>query len=445
VDKPPDWYAVAIDEFVTQAAAVAPVDSRRPLGDPRPLLALPLVGTGDGGARNRRGEVLLAIMRTLKRTLASVDADVVLVLSHEEGFSAAQQARRREFGEEAWSELSSQHVDQARRLAERAREKDLVLFVGAGASMGAGLPSWSELLKRLATKDDLLDDDEVHQLESLDARDAGAVLEHRFGGRKELADAIIGLAHTDRVALVHQLLASLPVTEAVTTNYDVCLETAFRDAERPMRVLPREGAGGADRWLVKLHGSVDDPSRIVLSRQDYLRFEGEGVALAGIVQALLLTRHMLFIGYSLSDDNFHRLVHQVRAVIGARPDRPHCDPFATALTPKPPGLLDDVWGGEVDYVSTAGAAGDDPRRVAIFLDLVAGDAAPPAGHLLDESYLPMFSPDEQRLRTEIREVWSLIEDPHADIPDPVRKSVGSALGAIGRPERPRAPRFRAGE
>ena len=55
----------------------------------------------------------------------------------------------------------------------------------------------------------------------------------------------------------------------------------------------------------------------MLSRDDYLRFEAEGVALAGIVQAMLLTRHMLFVGYSLSDDNFHRLVHQVRAAIGS--------------------------------------------------------------------------------------------------------------------------------
>ena len=63
------------------------------------------------------------------------------------------------------------------------------------------------------------------------------------------------------------------------------------------------------------------PKSIVLSRDDYLRFEGEGVALAGIVQAMVLTRHMLFVGYSLSDDNFHRLVHQVRTAIGSQ-ERP---------------------------------------------------------------------------------------------------------------------------
>lgn len=32
--------------------------------------------------------------------------------------------------------------------------------------------------------------------------------------------------------------------------------------------------------------------------------------LAGIVQALLMTKHVLFVGFSLDDDNFHRCAPQ---------------------------------------------------------------------------------------------------------------------------------------
>lgn len=407
------------------------------------LIGVPLVGTGDGGARDRRGEVLLSIMETVKKALEKpgVDVDVVLVLSHAEGYSAAQHARHRIFGDQAWGELTVDHLQTASRLAGHARRRDLVLFVGAGASMGAGLPSWSELLDQLARGAAKLGDADVAQLERLDARDAGAVLQHKLGGKQALASAICARVTTHQVALLHQLLASLPISEAVTTNYDVCLETAFADAGRPMRVLPRESVGGARRWLVKLHGSVDHAERIVLSREDYLRFEGEGAALAGIVQALLLTRHMLFVGYSLSDDNFHRLVHQVRAVIGPRADRPGDSPFATALSSRPSGLLDAVWKGEVDYVSTAEKTEDDARRIAILLDLVAAGAAAPAAHLLDESYLPMFGDDEQRLRKELLEVWDLILDPTTDLPHSVRDAVEAALMMVGRPERARGPQI----
>ena len=127
-----------------------------------------------------------------------------------------------------------------------------------------------------------------------------------------MVEAIIEQVTTEQVSLMHQLLASWPVREAVTTNYDTCFEQAWIDAGREHVVLPKVSAQGAEAWLLKLHGSIDDRSRIVLSREDYLRFEGEGVALAGMVQAMLLTRRMLFVGYSLSDDNFHRLVHQRR-------------------------------------------------------------------------------------------------------------------------------------
>src|SRR3712207_8779016 len=37
----------------------------------------------------------------------------------------------------------------------------------------------------------------------------------------------------------------------------------------------------------------------------------------GMVQALLITRHMLFVGFSLTDDNFHRIAYDVRSALGA--------------------------------------------------------------------------------------------------------------------------------
>ena len=37
-----------------------------------------------------------------------------------------------------------------------------------------------------------------------------------------------------------------------------------------------------------------------------MRYASRRSALRGIVQSLLITRHMLFAGFSLNDDNFHR-------------------------------------------------------------------------------------------------------------------------------------------
>lgn len=54
----------------------------------------------------------------------------------------------------------------------------------------------------------------------------------------------------------------------------------------------------------------------------------------------------------------------------------------------------------------------------------------------------MFSADEQRLRTELLEVWELIRNPGTDIPEPVREAVAAALAMVGRPERNRGQKFR---
>jgi hypothetical protein len=304
-----------------------------------------------------------------------------------------------------------------------------VLFMGAGVGIGAGLPSWGDLLKLLASDVDMSEVDR-EQLDKLDVRDAAGVLGRRLP-HGALADAVVAHVQTEQVALVHQLLASLPVQEAVTTNYDRCFEKAWKAAGKRPRVLPAESTAESRCWLLKLHGSVDDPERIVLSRDDYLRFEGEGVALAGIVQAMLLTRHMLFVGYSLSDDNVHRLMHQVRSAVGERPKRPGGDRFATALTPVPGELVHEVWEDDVSFVSTAHDGTHDPRRLAILLDLVSALAVAPAAHLLDRSYLAMFSEKERDLREHLLSLWRLLES--GTLPEPVADAVREALARVGVP------------
>jgi hypothetical protein len=293
--------------------------------------------------------------------------------------------------------------------------------------MGAGSPSWTGLLEELASSH--ATHEEVKELLRLDARDAAAVLERRYGSRDALADAVVTATDARRIALVHQLLASLPVNEAATTNYDTCFERAWMDAGRSARVLPRESAAGSRNWLLKLHGSVDDRARIVLSRDDYLRFEGEGVALAGVVQAMLLTRHMLFVGYSLSDDNFHRLMHQVRSTLGARDSRPGAERFATALIATPEKLAHEIWDDDVNLVSTSDDDRAGPRRLAMLLDQVNAEAAAPAAHMLDDSYRALFTEGEAELRDALLDVWSAARN--GGIPAPVRVAVEAALSQIG--------------
>jgi hypothetical protein len=362
---------------------------------------------------------------------------VVLVLADDSALAAAQLAGRVVAGFDPFEELDEPQRLLAERLGRDARDGALVPFVGAGAGVGAGLPSWGQLLAELAEQAGL-HEDARDELAKLDVRDQAQLLRHEMASRAgtpgaDAVNAFIAERTGDdhpRLSVVHQLLATMPVREVVTTNYDLCLEQAFRDAGRSLARLG-DGTDRGDGWLLKMHGSADRPESIVLSREDYLRFEGDGVALAGVVQAMLLTRHLMFVGYSLSDDNFHRLVHQAGQVggapgVGAAGDRLR----ATALTPEPLGLAQRIWEGRVTFESTADGTRMDARRLAILLDAVAAEAASVTTHLRDETYEHLFTPAELEVGRRLEALEDAVGDLDGEREKAVRSAIRSALDRL---------------
>ena len=59
----------------------------------------------------------------------------------------------------------------------------------------------------------------------------------------------------------------------------------------------------------------------MITKQDYIRFADRFAALSGIVQSMLLTRHLLFVGFSFDDDNFQRIFDSVRKARLPKPMR----------------------------------------------------------------------------------------------------------------------------
>jgi len=224
-------------------------------------------------------------------------------------------------------------------------------------------------------------------------------------------------------ALGHSLLAALPANEAVTTNYDKLFEQAWADVGAEVAVLPYHPGGAGKRWLLKMHGCVDHPEDIVLSRSHYLRYEERRAALTGIVQAMLITRHMLFVGFSLKDDNFHRIADAVRRAIQPREagDKKEdaARPFGTSLPFWKSPLFESLWGGEMDFlpmfatpepqepdkVDLARAA----RRVELLLDVVAQQTAG-TEHLMAPRYEPLLSDDDRKLRDALQQLAGARED-----------------------------------
>jgi len=172
-------------------------------------------------------------------------------------------------------------------------------------------------------------------------------------------------------------------------------------------VLPYEAVQPGQRWLLKLHGSIDRDDSIVLTRSDYLSVPARHGALFGLVQAMLLTRHMLFVGYSLSDEDFHQLVHGVRQALEGTE---HTDRFGTVLTLFDDPMFAELW-PDLEVVAVADELVGEPtssekaeaaRRMQILLDLVAFEAADLDAFLLDPTYADLLSPAERRLADRLR-------------------------------------------
>jgi hypothetical protein len=423
------WYADAIRAGIRLATKKRPRNNRE-----RVLIGVPFAGVGAGGAADAKGDVLLAVLRMITHELrdATESFDVAFVTFHDVQLAAAEQARRqvaRDDNQE-WSELTAAELALSGRLAQLARQRQLVLFVGAGVSQAAGLPGWNDLLAQLTSGTAV--DPEAEEFSGLDALDKARVVrralgDERYGARmREIFTA-------REQSLGHQILAALPVTEVATTNYDTLFEDAWRCVGRKAAVLPAQSAAGSARWLLKLHGSVSRPDQMVLSRDDYLRFDRRGAAVSGVVHAMLMTRHMLFVGFSLSDDHFHRIVHDVREAMGAREDRPGGTVFGTALSPTPSSYAQMLWQEDIDMVDLShDENGPAPRRrIEIFLDRLLSDANDAGRHLMDPTFDALWTEDERQLRRALQVARELADAP--DVGD-VGESVRTAMQTLGASE-----------
>lgn len=195
-------------------------------------------------------------------------------------------------------------------LVEAIARGDVVLFIGAGLSMGAGLPGWGQLLEPLADRIGLPATRRTDLLQV--AQDY-----ENERGRQALISYILQKVDTTSTPPTdnHRWLSRLGIQTWVTTNYDDLLEQILRETGQPYTLVVRDQdlpyTSTSQVTLVKMHGDRRQPDNIIITRRDYDTYFRRFPKVKEKLSGMLVDKTFLFVGYSVNDPDFN----QIRAEI----------------------------------------------------------------------------------------------------------------------------------
>lgn len=235
------------------------------------------------------------------------------------------------------------------RFAQAVAVGDAAVFVGAGTSQGAGLPSWNALIRDARVSANVPDV----------ITDAPLAAEYiaNVDGEGILQATIKRLIDIDATPTrVHTILAALPIRDYWTTNYDLLIEQSLADTGAAYQWLVGErdyagkpaAAATATKRITKMHGSLSEGptgkrnwrALPVITRSHFERYEEQHPITWTRLRAAWLTNSFLFIGLSFDDPNLNLLLRLSRSLPADIDAPPHYVVFAEKSDPTEQRLLE---------------------------------------------------------------------------------------------------------
>lgn len=186
------------------------------------------------------------------------------------------------------------------------------IFIGAGFSKSAGLVDWKNLLKGFA-KELKLDIEKEYDLVSL--------VQYYYnvkGNRSAINDLIINeFSKENEPSENHKILARLPIFTYWTTNYDSLLEDALKETHKIADIKKHSNQFSAtkhkrDAIVYKMHGDKENPNEAIFIKDDYERYHKEQVHFVTTLNADLISKTFLFLGFSFTDPNINYILSRLR-------------------------------------------------------------------------------------------------------------------------------------
>lgn len=204
-----------------------------------------------------------------------------------------------------------------KELIDCIRREEVTLFLGSGFSLKAGAPSGKALAEAITNA---MTEEERSQL-------IGSQLEYvseeyeQIYGRDSLINVLQkSMSFTPADLSDHISLSHIPhFHNIITTNYDTLIEDAYGKENvfvvrhtQDCTQIPKDKA-----VVYKIHGDFTAKDNIIVTKQDYVNFfaNQKEKLLWNFIQAEILTKDILFIGYSLEDSNIFEIMKQVKSAV----------------------------------------------------------------------------------------------------------------------------------
>jgi len=110
--------------------------------------------------------------------------------------------------------------------------------------------------------------------------------------------------------------------------------------------------------LIKMHGCVKDPSSIVITREDYMRYADTRGVLRGLLSEMLMQRELLVVGFSLTDENVHKAIDEVRKIRNDGAGNKQDVMLGTCTTLVENSMFRQLWKDDFQIVSCVDSADD---------------------------------------------------------------------------------------
>lgn len=211
------------------------------------------------------------------------------------------------------NDLNKQYNEAKRIINQAQYDGQLVIFVGAGASMSAGMPSWAQAVKKIADR---------LGIEKYTSEDYLRIPQYYYNarGKKEYTQLMHDVfLHQKYLASqpIHNQIIKFNTQTIITTNYDNLIEQAAEKNSEMIRVISKDSDlpyRKSGRELIKIHGDFESDN-FVLKEDDYLAYSRNFTLIENYIKSIIGTKVVLFIGYSFNDPDIKQIFSWAKDIL----------------------------------------------------------------------------------------------------------------------------------